>query len=336
MIELELLQAIWRILSHEDQADIPARELEQISLPYGSPLLTVDTENLRHLLIPISPDLAVSEDKKSGGIHVADAHWAVDEYNRRVVDIVCLKPHLNDIFNHVILDIFDTLADDNGYHPDRAARMTLERWRELLAADNQSNITISKLTGLYGELWFLREIIKQEPEGISLWRGPLGERFDFYNGHSAVEVKTTRQRKGKNLTINGHDQLQEPEDGDLYLLRLQVETGESAQESVTDVITAISNLGGSIRRLEQILFQAGLTRSELDSHHDIKFNTLTVDFYKVNDDFPRITSQSFKGNRLPSGISSIEYVINLDSRPPYPLSEDEINQLIKLLTGDPA
>lgn len=333
-MDIEIIQATWRRIDMASSTKgVIASELTLVETAYGYPLLTIDDQKFRHLLLPIPDDLQINEDKASSGIHILETKWGLNNQTQHVVDIVCLKPHLNAVFDLVILDIFKILKD-NSLHPDRAAHRTLNRWRELLAREHKITLTASELIGLYGELWFLRELVKLNSNSLSLWRGPFGERFDFYSGKTAVEVKTTRQRKGKNLIIHGHDQLEEPPNGDLYLCRIQVEIAPNADETIHDIIADLQNLESDQYLLQRALAQLGFPAGSKEEYLDYAFNVLEVDVYLVNDKFPRITKTSFKNDNLPSGIVSLEYSIDLTSQPPFPISEEERENLITRLIGE--
>lgn len=334
-MNIETIQATWNRIEHSTLGSraVIASELTQFITPYGNPILTVDDRGLRHLLLPVSDSLTIREDKTSSGIHVLENRWGMEGRTQRVVDIVCLKMHLSAVFDLVILDIFEALKDEL-HNPDVVAYNTLSRWRELLEREIVPKLKEKSIVGLFGELIFLRKLAEKDPRAILLWRGPFGERYDFYSGKTAVEVKTTRQRKGKNLTINGHDQLDEPQNGNLYLCRFQVEIASSANETLYTVLDDLKSLGCDLRSLESALNHIGFTYNSRDLYEEYAFNVVQDDLYKVDTNFPRITNSSFKNDKLPSGIVAIEYSIDLTSQPPFPISNLERETLLEQLIGE--
>src|ERR1051325_2145312 len=121
MISLEEIQAVWRQIKVPVQGEkVDARELINVQLPNGSPLLTIDHQSYRHVLIPIKHGARTKNDTKSSGIHISTEQWGIFRELGLYVDISCLKPHLGELFNLIILEIFDELLI-NQSQPDQAA-----------------------------------------------------------------------------------------------------------------------------------------------------------------------------------------------------------------------
>ena len=64
MITLDLIHKMWGMVTPPKKEEVvfEARQIDVISTPDGSPLLTIDIDHHRHLLIPIRSDLKVVED----------------------------------------------------------------------------------------------------------------------------------------------------------------------------------------------------------------------------------------------------------------------------------
>jgi len=219
MITLEIIQRVWQMLESPASGggNIEAHELDIINTPAGHPLITKDGMSRRHLLIPIKSDVKVAEDKQSAGIHIEANEWGYEGERRRYVDVICLKSHLNGIFDMMLLDVLTVLPGDFE-HPDRVCRRVLNQWREFLTREISQVPEKSKLIGIWGELWMLRQLTQRAPNAINVWTGPHGGRFDYYAGTTALEVKSSLQRKGTTVTIHGHEQLDLPNGGSLFLV----------------------------------------------------------------------------------------------------------------------
>jgi hypothetical protein len=260
MISLEIIQRIWQVLTPplDRTGQVDAQQLDGVNTPEGHPLLTIDVYQRRHLLIPISRSAHPVEDVQSAGIHVLTNQWDDDNQQRRYVDVVCLKPHLNDVFDLVIFDILESLSKD-ATHPDQACYTTLNQWRELLNREVGALPDTATLLGIQGELWVLREIAQYTPQAVNAWIGPSGARYDFFTGGTALEVKSSSQRRGRKVTVHGHDQMEPPGDGELYLGVLRLEETPGSGESLADMIQTLTNLGCERHRLLRQLAKLKIT-----------------------------------------------------------------------------
>src|SRR5207302_7971069 len=105
MTDAGLLRDTWTIL--EDLRGggdaFPVREIADVEGPDGHPLCAIDEQWRRHLLIPVGESI-FTQDQRSAGVQIR-THLLVDrEQTRRFLDVVCLKPHLNELFSIVVLE----------------------------------------------------------------------------------------------------------------------------------------------------------------------------------------------------------------------------------------
>ena len=82
--------------------------------------------------------------------------------------------------------------------------------------------------------------------------------------------------------------------------------------------------GVSINEMKDILVEAGYDAGKLEielerqgfergaSIRNKKYKVLEKRKYEVDDSFPRITKETFKGDRYPDAITHIEYTVDLD------------------------
>jgi len=242
-----------------------------------------------------------------------------------------LKPHLHELFSILVNEVLDLLKKDPS-RPDQTCRQVLNRWRELLEREPGS-LGIEKLVGLFGEMWFLREMVLRSPNAVRYWTGPKGARHDFSIGTLAVEVKSTLSRRGRFVEIHGHEQLEPPENGELYLAVLKLEQIPASGESLPELVESIVQHGGDKYTLLQLLAQVDVRLLTFGEYKDIRFRLYESRIYKVNDAFPRITSNSFVGGVLPQGVISLAYQVDLSSEPPEPLNESAVVTLLTELSS---
>lgn len=332
MIALDDIQRGWHFAEQRaNSGTVPAQILDGVSGLFGQPLLAVH-EQQRHLLIPITGRRQSRGDQTSAGIHLLVNEWGIDNEQKLYADVVCLKPHLNDLFDLVIFDICSALSASET-HPVDICRQVLDQWRELLGRDHSALPDTHTIVGLFGELWMLRTLTQQHERAVDLWCGPTGARHDFSNGRTALEVKASQQRRGRFVTIHGHDQLEPPQDGSLYLVLLQVEEAPSGGESLANIVQGIIALGGDSYQLMRRLAYLDVTATVLTQINGMQFLVRRCDVYRVDESFPRIVSQSFSTGTLPRGVVSLTYQIDLSSPPPAPLSVDDAEAVYQAITG---
>jgi hypothetical protein len=333
MIVLDDIQRGWRLIdTATEEHRAPAQMLHTVTTPTGQPLLVIDRDQQRHFLIPISGQRHPRGDQQSAGIHLLVNEWGIDGTQQWYADLLCLKPHLNDVFDLIIYDICKDLQE-NRAHPVDVCRRVLDQWRELLSHDSAGIPDLPTLLGLFGELWVLRELTRQQRRAVELWLGPTGARHDFSNGSIAIEVKASQQRRGRLITIHGHDQLDAPANGSLYLALLQLEEVPSGGEAVPDLVQELTALGCDQYELLRRLARLNITQETLAAVSNMRFRVLTTNIYRVDDSFPRITSSSFVGGRLPNGVIGLTYQIDVSSAPPYPIQPGDVAALYSDLTA---
>jgi hypothetical protein len=321
MITLEIIQRIWSLIPPPaPDGSIEVRELDISADGTANPRLTIDHQGHRHLLIPAPSSTRLIEDRRSSGVHLLSAEWGDEDIHRRFVDVVCLKPHLNGLFDLIIYEVLAEI-DQSAAQADRVCLAVLNRWRELLAQDTLQIPQRSEIIGLFGELSVLRRFAQVNPNSLPAWTGPDGGRFDFFADSYAVEVKTTLRRQGIQLTIHGHDQLDPPADVKLYIGVLLIEETPAAGENLSMQVEALIASGVNRAELYRKLARIGFTPDVLEVLSNQRFTVNEFRLYAVRDDFPSITTRSFVGGRLPRGVTALNYTIDLSVPPPHPLNE---------------
>lgn len=330
MITLEVIQRIWTLIPTPAQGGcVEARDLE-IGAANDNPRLTISAEGYRHLLIPMAVGERLAQDTRSSGVQLLCSEWGEGEQRRQFVDLVCLKPHLNEVFDLIIYDVLSEVMKKKT-RADYACLVVLNRWRELLA--QEAGLTLSKNTaiGLLGELTVLRELVRMNPLALKAWTGPEKGRFDFFSGGTAIEVKSSLKRQGTILSIHGHDQLDPPQAGNLHLIVLQFEETPAAGENLGDIIHSLVDLGVSRAEIHTKLAGLRVLPESIAAAEEMRFRLVDQRVYLVDSSFPRITSTSFVGSSLPFGVISLDYQIDLSAPPPHPLSAADAEAALKQL-----
>ena len=193
-----------------------------------------------------------------------------------------------------------------------------EEFRRLLAAsgERESGATI----GLVGELWLLRELVRQDPSMVFAWTGPKGARHDFRRGPVAMEVKTTlrSEARDRRVRISDIDQLDPPADGSLYLCLVRI---EQAMEGGLEVASLVEDIRACLTPDGAVAFEDSLV-SLGDLDVTSRFELREKVAYHVQDNFPRLTHSKLAGGALDPGISHVSYDLSLEAAREFELTVD--------------
>lgn len=312
--------------------------------------LAVDVELNHHLLIQTNLKKEdVEEDIKSQGIQLKQEDITILYEGKQtkitVMDIFCTIQSLNKLFIYFVHDLvrrINDLSKDgniNNLTKDEVDKIVnklcisaLNSWRKLFSQQKERKImSEQKIIGLWGELFFLRKLLNENPYALDYWIGPEKTKFDFLNGLNAIEVKTSKKTEGRSVEIHGIDQLEPHNGGSLHLLYLkieEIESGESIPCIVEDLIAITANTLETYKLLDK-LFTVGYEHGLSDKYEPFKYQIREERLYVVDNDFPKITLDSFKNGAMPNNVSDINYKINLTGEPPEPLSENGYSEYVK-------
>ena len=290
-------------------------------------LLAIGPDNLRHILVPTSEDSPV-EDTMSSGVQFLTRKLKLKGHGQvQFVDIMCMKDHLHELFELLASDIIARL-DVNRADISKQCVLLLDEWRELFSRESRNLLGIDSLTGLFGELVCLREFVSHDTSCVDNWSGPGNGIHDFSFPHVDLEVKTSRIRNGRYASIHGVNQLQQPENGQLFLAFFKVEMVRTGGESVPDLVRSIRNT--SINKLEfgKLLALEGYTDDDRQHYEKIRFMPVEDCLYLVDEMFPRIVPGSFVAGSLDSRVTNLSYRIDLSGETPQPIKDHSYRDFV--------
>ena len=315
-------EGAFRLLETAPVRDLSTR-LCGVSVAAGDVRHALDTDGVRHLLIPVETDVDV-EDRQSRGVTVCTRTLIEPDGDeeRRFIDVRCEERTLKDLFSVVCDEVLVHLVDT----PDaaRTAVITvMNRWRELLGPARSTLLGEEKIKGLLGELHFVEEIAHNDPRSaLTPWTGPDLARHDFTGYRLDVEVKASSVADGMTVHINGLRQLEGPaEGGDLYLLVERMEAVTVGGDSIPSMVTRLVDLGVDRHALLQELSSMGVNPADFPAYERIRYATLESRAYLVDDAFPRLVRSSVASPEHLDRYSRVEYWLDLAGQPPVPLPE---------------
>lgn len=206
----------------------------------------------------------------------------------------------------------------------------LAKWENLF--ENVRGVGLSKeeQKGLFGELFFLREFLQNSEKYevcIDSWVGPDANARDFQLGNWAVEVKTTTAVNPLKIPISNERQLDTSQVLNLFLVHLSFEGVKNSEGTLNQIINDIRILLESKQRLLQkfnlLLYEAGYFPVHLELYEVIGYRLHNSKYYKVTEDFPRLTE-----NSLPNGICDVKYSIQTAACSDFEINSSELFNII--------
>ena len=268
-------------------------------------LCAVDSMGNRHFLVPLVQSDDDYTDLNSRGIRVVTRQ------------IECLDKGGHDAFDLIGGEILNGL--ETGLRPpSEVIKGVLSKWRRFWGQVPNQILSKERQIGLFAELWFLTKwlIPKFGSDGIRAWTGPTGNRHDFQFPHFAIEVKATTSSRGRIHKIHGINQLEEPASGMLAMFSMRLREDNTSNYSLPGImelcIQMISKNEEDLLEFESLLTYTGYLKQYQDEYEKLKLTVVEECLFLVNDNFPRITPDSFPAGLTP-GIENLEYEINLNT-----------------------
>ncbi len=176
-----------------------------------------------------------------------------------------------------------------------------ERWRELVGNTSREK----RVYNVIAEMLALVE--KYRNDRSTEWAATKSGSHDIECASESCEVKSTIKRYGATVTISGQHQLEHIKPLWLYFCRME-ESLEGV--SINDVNKTLVSIGYDENKLETELERQGFEKGS--NIRNKKYKILEKRKYEVNDSFPKIVQESFKGDKYPASVVHIEYTVDLD------------------------
>lgn len=310
---------IWIILeaSHPIGQNLNSRRA--IADPESRLLCAVDSNQKRHLLIPLETGEEGYDDRNSRGLAVVTQDLRIQGYSLNTyIDITCRDPSGYVIFDLIAFEIATEITKKQR-SPSEIVQMVIKKWRRFWGQSPHSILSFENQIGLFAEIWFMSFwLIPNVGAGEALlrWKGQSGSRHDFEWLGRSVEVKATMSKRGKIHKIHGIDQLDPPENGELFLFSLSLREEAGAGNTLPGLVATCRHLIESdldlLDLFEANLFSAGYSPLHENEYANNHFRIADESLFSVNEDFPRLTDEIFMGG-IPVGVERVDYEINLNN-----------------------
>ncbi len=178
-----------------------------------------------------------------------------------------------------------------------------EKWKDLLG-----NVSTNKTPySVIGELLIYKQELEKKHENVT-WEGPKAKNHDIEGDEYHIEVKSTLLQYANEVTISSQFQL----DGnyDLYLVLLKMQESSDGI-SINSLVDQIISYGVDVDGVEIKLGALGMAHGS--NVREKKFRVVEGRKYKIDESFPVINAESFKGDQVPRYVKKINYTIDLSS-----------------------
>ena len=273
------------------------------SLPAEYPAYAIRTMDGYGVAIEWDSDKDVSEYFSSA--HLVSHKTVVGGYEKRLLMLVSSREEFRNEFATVCAQFVDPGRDGRERKDLLKDPISWwETWKNLLGNASLDKSPYSVLC----EMIVLKHVLSFDP--TATWTASQSGTHDIESESHSYEVKSTIKRYGALITISSQFQLLQPKPLDLYFIRIEE---SPAGVSINDVAGELTSMG-----YDEYLLEAQLSRAHFEkgsNYRDKKYSILEKRVYPVDENFPCITPNSFKGDVLPKGIVEINYTVDLDGVP---------------------
>ncbi len=272
----------------------------------GEVRLAVTEKSESRVLIPIHPSESIRGIVDAPSLKISIVRLRSSGQMEPFLDLICVSKSLESVFSEVVGEILSRISD--GVSGTLAVETTIRDFRDLLD-DRDEDIDDGKIVGLVAELLILDRLLEQSADAWKCWRGPHGDRHDFRNGGLSLEVKASMSKAQTRIFIHGLDQLEAPEDGQLYIHHMVLEPVGRGLVDIAVLWSSIESKSSEIRPIEDAFAVLGLTRENIDRWSRLSFRLEDEKLYRVDNDFPRLVPSNLRIER--NGISDVSYAVDL-------------------------
>ena len=197
---------------------------------------------------------------------------------------------------------YDFINIDNRIEILKNPYVWFEKWKEAIG-NYKKNLMVYDIIG---ELKCFTLLYSKY--GEVTWSASHMGTHDLESNGMAYEVKTTINKSTTQINISSLRQLNSDGDNELYLLFVKVEKSENGY-SIDDLMNEIKGLGIETSSFEEYLNEKGYSEGKKERYS--KYIVRNIFKYFIDETFPKITEKQFKDDKIPKGIVSINYIVDL-------------------------
>lgn len=303
----------WRHLEtlegeHDTTLELPTKPLAA-QTSAGPLRLALGSEGELRLLVPVTFRTRVPKDLGTVGLHVSETALSAGGALVKFLDVRCMDRGREKAFAGLAKDIVRRVDDGSG--AVAAVQRAVEDFRRLLQKEKSQEVPLSAVVGLLGELLTLERLLEIDRTATDSWMTGAEARHDFARRLLAIESKAGLRKHERKVEISSLDQLEEPDDGRLWLSHHILE--ETSKGPVTVGVVACRLME---RCEDPDSLRASLLAKDLDLGSTAPWDTRRFlvnewGLYAVTSGFPRVVPAMLQ-EQLGEGVSHVKYTVNLD------------------------
>ncbi|WP_236897758.1 PD-(D/E)XK motif protein [Clostridium beijerinckii] len=274
------------------------REIENV--PKQFPGLAIRINGEYGVAVPFDNKKDINE--KFANARLYSKEMCIDGIIKKYLILSCFLENVRNEFATLCAQFIN--PGENGEDRNKLLNNPIEwwsHWKELLG----NSIYDKKAYNIIAEMLVLEQLYKLN--SYIEWSAANNGSHDIESDNESFEVKSTIKRYGSIITITGQHQLFSKKELYLYFCRLEE---SNIGLSINDMKIRLINLGYDEDKMEMQLLKQGYEFGS--STRDIKYKVLEKRKYFVDDNFPKITKDSFKEGIFPKSVVQITYSLDLD------------------------
>jgi len=256
-----------------------------------------------------------------------DKIYDPDDSKYILLNLVLVDKQFKDVFDTLIADVLSAVINETDIKVIlKNYSNRLIKWQSLFERFKQQGLTPEDQRGLFGELFFLRKFLQINSDFqniVASWTGPEKQIRDFQSGSWAVEVKTTHGNNHQKVQISSERQLDTTNLEDLFLYHISLEQQQNSGETLNDIVDSVIDILSAemiaLNKFKSKIYEVGYFDLQRHLYENIGYHIRQDEFYKVENDFPRIEE-----NDIRTGVGDVKYSIILTQCTPFATSETEV------------
>lgn len=216
-----------------------------------------------------------------------------------------LKTHIREFASFCMHFIDKGINNDNRELIQRDPYLWWKKWKELIG----NKIGEVNPYDIIAELLAFERISSKEKN--TKWLGPKGSSFDIQTDENYYEIKSTIVRYENQISVSSQYQNSrylKNKDGYLIFFKFEEMSGGQSINKILERLR--NNKEINIDHIEEMLERKGIKKGQYVRSKT--YQVLDVRKYKMDERFPVINNESFKGNKIHENIKKITYVLSLD------------------------
>lgn len=225
--------------------------------------------------------------------------------NDETIDLLCLGSFNVDIENEFATFCAQFVEPGENGENRKKVLENPSKWAENWSKLMGNTISSKKAYDVLAELIVYYHLLL---EGIDVtWTAAINGTNDLESEKESFEVKSTISRYNNSITVSSEFQLNPLKKLYLYFCKFEE---SPIGVSINDMVSLLKKKGIEDTILEERLIKLNLEKGV--KARNVKYKMIENRCYEVDDNFPRITSNSFVGGQKPLGIGHIVYDLDLD------------------------